>query len=222
MWGWRRRRCSYCCPWGKSSLRIILRTKRWIIQLKLPPFDSIGRTLSLTFKFMFHPRLEWNHKCPFFYNSVAIICFIHKWNAIRKWAKLGSLCTQIKLGITLQDLKKSFRIPTSSFALHSIPCEVIKGAKLGTCYKLKSAKQNSFSQPISTTKRTWFSHQFLFQTSYSWHPHFWISFVPNVLLLCPLFEIHYLLSSPHLNRTIYDPPKCTTTLITFDTNYIIL
>ncbi len=94
MWGWRRRRCSYCCPWGKSSLRIILRTKRWIIQLKLPPFDSIGRTLSLTFKFMFHPRLEWNHKCPFFYNSVAIICFIHKWNPIRKWAKLGSLCTQ--------------------------------------------------------------------------------------------------------------------------------
>jgi hypothetical protein len=200
MWGWRRR-CSYCCPWGKSSLRIILRTKRQTIQLKLPPFDSMGRTRSLTFKFMFHPRLEWNHKCPFFYNSVAIICFIHKWNAIRKWAKLGSLCYTIKLGITLQDLKKSFRIPTSSFALDSIPCTVIKGAKLGTKtgHMLQTEKCKTkflFTTHFHNKENLIFS-PILFQPSYSWHPHFQISFVPNVLLSCPLFEIRYL-SHPHI------------------------
>jgi hypothetical protein len=32
MWAWR---CSYCCPWGESSLQI-LHTKRQIVQLKLP------------------------------------------------------------------------------------------------------------------------------------------------------------------------------------------
>jgi hypothetical protein len=94
-----------CCCWGESSLQI-LHTKRQNSPIETSPFDSMGKTLSLTFKFVFHTQLAaWITSAIFFnllnYNSVGHY-FIPQMECNQKVSKEHT----IKLGITLQDLKK--------------------------------------------------------------------------------------------------------------------
>lgn len=100
----------------------------------------------------------------------------------------------------------------------------MKGIKVQTGHMLQNwkCKQNSFDNPFQQQRELFFfPSSILFQLPIHVILTLESCFVPNVPLSCPLFEIRYLLScplfeicylssSPHLNCSIYDPPKWTT------------